>query len=83
MKLKIINTEIFDRLGFTRTQKSIITYISVGTSTNEIADILEVTPNAILAQNRKILERGRQLFPINTFRSAQDIVDYLKAQKII
>lgn len=83
LKLEGIKAETFELLGFNVRREEILKLLAEGISKSDIAESFKVGTDAISWHNRRILERGRELFPINNFSTAKDVADYLRIQGFI
>ena len=70
-------------LGFTRRQLEVIEYMAAGYSNNEIEETMGIKYAGLKKHREKIIKMGNKLFPINDFKTAADIVNYLQKQGII
>ena len=80
-----LRLEVFEKLGFNKKQREIIEQMNIAGNTNDkILETLSINSKRSLDYHRrKILEKGREIFPLNDFRSASDVVEYLAEQNII
>jgi DNA-binding CsgD family transcriptional regulator len=78
-----IKANMINALGFSRLQKQVVEYMAIKLSSSEIAKQLEISKRTLEKHRKNILDQARTSFPLNSFNSAADVVDYLVKQKII
>jgi len=75
---------LLDLLGFSKTHKIVIENMALGRySSKEIAEYLEISTKTLANHRQAILDRARELFPLNNFTTTQGFVEYLKKQRIV
>ena len=82
-RLEVIRLGMLRGLGFTRRQQEVIEYMGEDFSKATILGTMGINETGLKKHREKILAIGRQLFPINNFKTASDVIDYLKRQGII
>jgi len=82
-RLERIRLGMLGGLGFTRRQQEVIEYMGEGFSKAVILETMGINETGLKKHREKILAKGRKLFPINDFKTALDIVKYLKRQGAI
>jgi len=88
-KVRAIKESMLQGIGFSRTQKQVIDemvleiYGSGKAKANSIAEKMGIAPKTLRYHNSKIIEKAREVFPLNTFDKAQDVVRYLMQQNIV
>jgi DNA-binding CsgD family transcriptional regulator len=73
-------------LGFTRMEEEIIRYIASGQakiSSVKIAQRFRLAVKTIRNHRNNINRKAKELFPLNDFKDTEDVVKYLKQQRII
>ncbi len=84
IKMDGIKSRMIHVLGFTLKTGIILESMARGTSKKDMLELIEAkSTRTIDYHRRKILDAGKEAFPLNDFRSASDVVDYLVRQKII
>ncbi|HMO41121.1 MAG TPA: LuxR C-terminal-related transcriptional regulator [Saprospiraceae bacterium] len=81
--LKQIKRDLLQGLGFTLRQEEIIRLILKKHSRKDIAEVLKIDPRTVDKHRQAILEKGREIFPLNQFSKADDVVVYLNRQWLL
>jgi DNA-binding CsgD family transcriptional regulator len=82
--LKTVRREIYHRLRFTKVQKTIIKALSQQQkNVPEIAHELQLSIRTVEGHCRNILTHARRVFQQPQFRTAQEVVAYLKRQHFL
>lgn len=76
-KIKLVNLEILNAMGFTKRQLGVMNLYSQGLNTIGVAQELSVSIRTIEKHNQQILLKAKVLFPLNRFRAAVDVVHML------
>lgn len=71
--------------GFTEAEQDVINCIAYTglKTTNQIAEYLGKSKRTITNQRTTINQKAKSIFPLNNFKSTEDIVEYLQKQTII
>ena len=81
--LKDQKRELIHYLNFTERQKEVIVLLSKSQAKLDIAKSMHVSIRTVEKYNQQILSRGQDIFPLNTFRTAVDVVEYLRQMEIL
>lgn len=82
--MKKIKTNMLEGLGFSKTQEQIIEYSAIeDLDSNGIAKLLKIRKKTLANHRKAILDHARIIFPVNNFKEAQNVVEYLKKQSIL
>ena len=72
--LLIRNQEVFEALGFTKTQIRILRYYKEGYNASQVSKLLSISRRTVDKHNQLILSKSKLLFPLNRFTSIYDVV---------
>jgi DNA-binding CsgD family transcriptional regulator len=75
--------ESFHHLSFTKRQKQIIQMINNGHKKKAISEQLQIAIRTVEKYNEQILNKGKLIFRLNSFRSSQDVVSHLSRMNIL
>lgn len=81
--IKIIRTAVFEQLGFTNQQMEVIKLLMGDSSPKDVCATMRIKESTLRYHRLGILEKGREIFPKNEFKSAKDVIKYLEDQQII
>ena len=70
-------------LGFSPKEEAVIRLMAVTDSKKDIAESMDIHPRTVDKHRLSILEKGRDIFPLNDFSTAQDVVRYLERQWLL
>jgi DNA-binding CsgD family transcriptional regulator len=83
---KLINDvkrSMLQGLGFNISQRKVLDLMSINLNTEEIADEMARAKRTVERYRYEIIQKAKQVFPVNNFQTCQDVVLYLKNQNII
>ena len=84
IKMDGIKAGMINILGLSLKTKIVLEQMAIGTPNEEILELLESKSKKTLNYHRrKILDAGKTIFPLNDFRYASDVVNYLVRQRIL
>lgn len=81
--LNKIKSGILENLGFSRRQEELIQLMAQGASAKDIAITMRISDRTVDKHRLGVLQKGRDLFPLNAFTQAADVVDFLKKQGLV
>lgn len=81
--LNKIKSGILENLGFSRRQEELIQLMAQGASAKDIAATMRITDRTVDKHRLGLLQKGRDLFPLNDFTQAADVVSFLKKQGLV
>jgi len=81
--LNKIKSGILENLGFSRRQEELIQLMAQGASAKDIGATMRITDRTVDKHRLGVLQKGRDLFPLNDFTQAADVVVFLKKQGLV
>ncbi|MEL7121446.1 MAG: LuxR C-terminal-related transcriptional regulator [Bacteroidota bacterium] len=79
------NHNILEVMGFSNKEQMVIKAIAqnLDLKAKEIGELLGKAPKTVKNHQANIFNKAKELFPLNDFQNARDVVKYLKLQEVV